>query len=189
MIKSREDLKDYLKVDSRNYWHTKTGWLKSVWTHLFTDSMNDQTKIWDYIYCLRHLEYHINNTGLIHKLGYIYYAHRVRNLSRVTGFQIAPNTCGKGLTIWHWGTIIVNANARIGEYATFRPPLTIGHIVDGSTPTIGNNVEINGGVSVVGGISIGDNVIIAPNAAVVKDFPSNVIIGGVPAKILKEKVR
>lgn len=187
MIKTRDDLKSYLEADATNYWHLKMGLLKRVWTHFFTDSMNDQTNIWNYIYCLRHLEYHINNTGLIHKLGYIYYAHRVRNLSRVTGFQIAPNTCGKGLTIWHWGTIIVNSNARVGEFSTFRPPLTIGHTDDGAVPTIGDHVIINGGVSVVGGITIGDNVIIAPNAAVVKDCPSNVIIGGVPARILKEK--
>lgn len=187
MIKTREDLTCYLEADSKNYWHIKNPFFKRIWTHLFTDSMNDQTKIWSYIYCLRHLEYHINNSGFLHKLGYVYYAHRVRVLSRITGFQISPNTCGKGLTIWHWGTIIVNGRARIGSYATFRPPITVGHTIDGGVPVIGNNVTINGGASIVGGINIGDNVIIAPNAAVVNDFPSNVVIGGVPSKIIKER--
>lgn len=185
MIKTREDLKFYLKADARNYWHTKIPWFKKVYVHLFTDTINDQTKIWDYIYCLRHLEYHVNNKGFVHKLGQIYYAHRVRVLGRITGFQIPPNTCGKGLTIWHWGPIIVNGNVRIGEFATFRPPLTIGHTENGSVPTIGNNVTINGGASIVGGIEIGDNVIVAPNAAVVKSIPTNVVVGGIPAKIIK----
>lgn len=187
MIKNKLDLKCYLNADGLNYWHIKQGFVNRIWTHLFTDSMNDQTKIWDYIYCLRHLEYHINNSGLWHKLGYIYYAHRVRYLSRITGFQIAPNTCGKGLTIWHWGTIIINGRARIGENCILRPPVTIGHTDDGGVPTIGNNVTINGGTIIVGGIRIGDNVTVAPNAAVVKDVPDNMVVGGVPANIIKEK--
>ena len=186
MIKSRDDLKCYLEADGRNYWHIKSSWIKRMYAHLFTDSINDQTKIWSYIYNLRHLEYHINNKGIINKIGYIYYAHKVRQLSRITGFQISPNTCGKGLTIWHFGTIIVNANAKIGDYATFPPPLTIGHTENGGVPVIGDHVTINGGASVVGEIEIGDNVIIAPNAAVVKSVPSNVVVGGIPAKIIKE---
>ena len=38
-----------------------------------------------------------------------------------------------------------------------------------------------------GGVKIGNNVTIAPNAVVVKDVPDNVVVGGVPAKILKIK--
>lgn len=185
MIKTRHELKEYLLKDSLNYWHVQTSFIQRQWQHLFTDSLNDQTLIWNYIYSLRHLEYHVNNTGFWHKLCYIFYAHRIRKLSRVTGLQIAPNTCGKGLTIWHWGTIIINSKALIGENCTMRPPITIGHTSNGETPIIGNNVTINGGVSIVGGIEIGDNVIVAPNAAVVKNIPANVIVGGVPAKVLK----
>jgi len=36
------------------------------------------------------------------------------------------------------------------------------------------------------GIYIGDNSIIAAGAVVTKDVPPNVIVGGVPAKIIKE---
>ena len=32
---------------------------------------------------------------------------------------------------------------------------------------------------------IGDNVTIAPNAVVINDVPSNCIVGGIPAKIIK----
>lgn len=52
-------------------------------------------------------------------------------------------------------------------------------------PTIGNNVTIYTGAVVVGNISIGDNVIIAANAVVRNDVPNNVLVAGVPAKIVK----
>lgn len=51
--------------------------------------------------------------------------------------------------------------------------------------TIGDNVFISTGVKIIGGVTIGDNVVIGANSVVVKDIPSNAIVGGVPAKILK----
>jgi acetyltransferase-like isoleucine patch superfamily enzyme len=50
---------------------------------------------------------------------------------------------------------------------------------------IGNNVWISDKVTILKGVTIGDNVIIGANAVVTKDIPSNVIAGGVPAKVLK----
>ena len=187
MIKTRQDLKEYLRADGRNYWHLHQGWLKRWYSHLFTEPMTDQTKIWSYIYNLRHLEYHLNNRGLIHTIAKVYYGWRLRTLAYKTGFQISPNTCEKGLTIWHWGTIIINGRARLGENCTLRPMVLIGHRKpEEEVPQIGNNVTISSGVSIIGPITIGDNVIIAPNAAVTKDVPANTMIGGVPAKIIKQ---
>ena len=51
---------------------------------------------------------------------------------------------------------------------------------------IGNNVWIGDKVSILKGVTIGDNVIIAANAVVTKDIPSNVVAGGIPAKVIKE---
>jgi len=39
----------------------------------------------------------------------IYWLRRLRKLSYKTGFQIPPNTCGKGLTIWHRGRLSENS--------------------------------------------------------------------------------
>nr|WP_297677849.1 hypothetical protein [uncultured Bacteroides sp.] len=51
---------------------------------------------------------------------------------------------------------------------------------------MGNNVTINSGSRIIGnGIVIGDNVIIAPGAVVTKSIPSNSVVAGVPAKIIK----
>lgn len=53
--------------------------------------------------------------------------------------------------------------------------------------SIGNNVSLNVGCKVIGKINIGDNVIVAPNSVVVKDVPTNAIVSGIPAKIIKFK--
>ena len=51
--------------------------------------------------------------------------------------------------------------------------------------TIGNNVWIADKVTILKGVTIGDNVIIGSNSLVNKDVKSNSIIGGIPAKLLK----
>lgn len=50
---------------------------------------------------------------------------------------------------------------------------------------VGNNVFIGNDVSILKGVEIGDNCVVASGAIVTKSFKSNLIIGGVPAKIIK----
>ena len=52
--------------------------------------------------------------------------------------------------------------------------------------TIGNNVWIGGGAIINPGVTIGDNVVVAPGSVVLMDIPNNVLVGGNPAKIIKE---
>ncbi|MCH5239590.1 MAG: sugar O-acetyltransferase [Muribaculaceae bacterium] len=52
--------------------------------------------------------------------------------------------------------------------------------------TIGDNVWIGGDVTILPGVSIGDNVVIGAGSVVTKSFPSNVVLAGNPAKIIKE---
>lgn len=51
---------------------------------------------------------------------------------------------------------------------------------------IGNNVWIGGNAVINPGVCIGDNAIIASGAVVIKNVPANVVVGGNPAKIIKE---
>ncbi len=53
---------------------------------------------------------------------------------------------------------------------------------------IGKNCWIGSKVTILDGVTIGDNCVIAAGAVVTKSMPDNVIIGGVPAKILKSIV-
>lgn len=52
--------------------------------------------------------------------------------------------------------------------------------------TIGHNVWIGGRAIINPGVKIGNNVVIASGAVVTKDVPDNVVVGGSPAKIIKQ---
>ncbi len=101
------------------------------------------------------------------------------------GFQIG-GTIGKGFFIGHFGTIVVNPNAVIGENCNIAHGVTIGMTHRGSragVPTIGNEVWIGTAAIIVGKIIIGNNVLIAPGAYVNFDVPSDSIVIGNPGVI------
>lgn len=56
----------------------------------------------------------------------------------------------------------------------------------GKPITIGHNVWIGGRAVINPGVNIGNNVVVASGAVVTKDVPDNVVVGGNPAKIIKQ---
>jgi acetyltransferase-like isoleucine patch superfamily enzyme len=54
---------------------------------------------------------------------------------------------------------------------------------------IGKHVWIGMGAMILKGVTIGDGAIIAAGAVVNKDVPANSLVGGVPAKVLKNNVK
>lgn len=52
--------------------------------------------------------------------------------------------------------------------------------------SIGHNVWLGSRVVVLKGVTIGDNTVVAAGSIVSKSLPSNVVAGGVPAKILRQ---
>ncbi|WP_278853885.1 DapH/DapD/GlmU-related protein, partial [Thomasclavelia spiroformis] len=50
---------------------------------------------------------------------------------------------------------------------------------------IGKKVWIGSHATILPGVTIGDNAIVAAGAVVTKDVPANTVVGGVPAKIIK----
>ena len=186
MIKSRKDLKEYLEADAINY-KVKFGF-RGFLLSLISSPVSDQKYIWKYIKAMRYAEYYINKYHSYKTPFALYYLHKMRKYGRITGFQIHPGTIGKGVTIWHWGPIIIGGKSLLGEYCTLRPPILLGHKnTDQPAPIIGNNVEINSGVKIIGAISIGDDVIIGPNAVVNKDVPSHSVVVGIPARVIKSR--
>lgn len=96
---------------------------------------------------------------------------------------------GSGFVIYHGAHgSVINPNVIIGKNVNLRQNTTIG---SGSftnslkCPIIGDNVEIGPNVVILGNISIGDNSQIGGGAVVVNDVPTNVIVAGNPAKIIK----
>ncbi|CAH2713067.1 Maltose O-acetyltransferase [Neobacillus rhizosphaerae] len=55
----------------------------------------------------------------------------------------------------------------------------------GDPVQIGDNVWIGGRAIINPGVKIGNNVVIASGAVVTKDVPDNVVVGGNPARIIK----
>lgn len=51
---------------------------------------------------------------------------------------------------------------------------------------IGNDVWIGAHATILPGVTVGDGAVIAAGAVVTKDVPENTVVGGVPAKIIKQ---
>ena len=191
MIKNKKDYKDFIDSDSRNYMDVsgRNGYWCYLKNRLYSTPLSDQILIWRFIKTLRRVELYKNITpSFLYLILYLVNLHRLRALSRKTGIQINPNSVGKGLTIWHWGAIVINGKARLGDNCTLNPNIVIGHKRKGEgAPQIGNNVFIGSGARVIGDIVIGDDVYIAPNSMVIRDIPNHSMVAGIPAKVIKRR--
>lgn len=95
---------------------------------------------------------------------------------------------GSGLRIYHFGTIVINPIAVIGNNFSIHQGVTIG--VKNSyydKVIIGDNCTIGAGAKVLGNIIIGNNVTIGANSVVMCDVPDNSIAVGIPARIIPKK--
>ncbi|SEM80867.1 putative colanic acid biosynthesis acetyltransferase WcaB [bacterium A37T11] len=103
------------------------------------------------------------------------------------GFEVPYNTTiGKGLCIYHLQAIVINKNSIIGKNCCIRHSLTIGNKgMNGECPVIGDNVNIGAQVVILGAISVGNRAIIGAGSVIVKDVPEQCVVGGNPAKVIK----
>ena len=99
-------------------------------------------------------------------------------------FSIPINVFGPGLSIAHYGTIVVNQNSKIGKNCRIHENVTIGSTGgEELAPQIGNNVFIGTGAKIIGNIEIADNIAIGANSLVNKSFTEpGITIAGNPAK-------
>lgn len=121
----------------------------------------------------------------------------MKNLGK--GIKIGNNV-GLG-SHGHYGSGIggleIGNDTIIGNYVSFHPenhnysdistPIRL-QGVSGKGIKVGNNCWIGAKATFLDGSEIGNGCIVAAGAVVIGKFPDNVIIGGIPAKILKNRI-
>ncbi|MFV8290729.1 sugar O-acetyltransferase [Aerococcus viridans] len=89
------------------------------------------------------------------------------------------------------GGIYIGDGALIGHNVVMatlnhaEDPSDRGSLIPGAI-TLGKDVWVGANATILASVTIGDGAIIAAGAVVTKDVPENTIVGGVPAKIIKE---
>lgn len=183
MIQTRKQYRDYLKQDQ------KARGIETITLRQKAKDFIYRDPTWKFQKLLRKTEFYFNKKkNPLEWLYYYYLEYRYKKLSIKLGFTIPKNVFGSGLAIPHYGTIVVNSRAKVGKNCRIHVGVNIG--ASGGkpeAPIIGDNVYIGPGAKIFGNIKIADNIAIAANASVGKSFnEENIVVGGVPAKKIKE---
>ena len=108
-------------------------------------------------------------------------------IQRTFGCEISTTAIiGERLRFAHLPGIVVGSGVIIGDDCVMFHGVLLGQS-HGQFPIIGNNVTLCAHSCVLGGVKIGDNVIVLANSVVTHDVPSNSIVAGAPARVIKEK--
>lgn len=184
MIKTKQDLVEYIAADNR--WYVQKNWKWHV-IDAFTASPLYVLK--QYLRYLRKFEYYYNNSAGSRFNTYLsyYYERKKNRLGEKLGIEIGPNCFGKGLSIWHCGSIVVNPNVRVGENCVLRGSNCLGNNgADNRNPVLGDNVELGYGAVIIGGVTVASNTWIGANAVVNRSIEEEgCIYAGVPARKIK----
>jgi len=118
------------------------------------------------------------------------------SLAHITAYKSISAVFGCGTQLLA-GSIVAN-HARLGNNVLVNTRAIIEHdciiqdhchlatgsIVCGQT-VVGEGVHIGAGATIIQGLSIGENSTIAAGAVVVKDVPPNVLVAGIPSRIIR----
>ena len=115
MIQTREDLIEYMRCDQI-----------ALHCEALKRPRWGRDEIWRFERLLRKLEFYSNNKyNLLHKLYYILYKYRFHKMSVRLGFSIPIHVFDKGLSIAHYGSIVVNHKAKLEKIVEYRRMLRL----------------------------------------------------------------
>lgn len=184
MIQSKQDLIEYLNSD--NHWLLPKNTKERIIQWITSDPARTLRQ---YLRFLRKQEYYMNTAcgNKIKQYLALYYEGKKNRLGMRLGIEIGPNVFGKGLNLYHCGSIIINPGVRVGEGCCLHGANCIGNNgLTQAVPTLGNNVDIGYGAVIIGDITIADDVKIGANAVVnCSVTESGCTVVGIPAKRVK----
>lgn len=184
MIQNKADLKDYLTCEKELYFGEGK-------TSLFISFLlrSKTYRIWQYLWTLRHAEYHKNRGSMWNKAAFIWFHRRKYVLGHRLGFEIPENCVGKGLMIYHIAPIVLNEDAVMGEYCCIAGDFCMGNTGPGTaSPILGNHVNAGWGSCVIGNVKVADDVVIGAGCVLTHsvDQPGSKV-SGVPGRIKDKK--
>lgn len=186
LLDSKEKLSEWIKQDRVSCGYSAKSSLKECIYNLFAPNY-----ILRFEKQLRIVEYLSNcKSGLFWRVILLFFRLELRRLELRLGFTIPINVFGPGLSIAHYGTIIVSQDASIGSNCRLHAGVNIGASAGKKgAPHIGDNVYIGPGAILFGSIVIADNISIGANSTVNKSFETkNVVVAGTPARIVRDCV-
>lgn len=93
---------------------------------------------------------------------------------------------GPGFVLNHSQGIVINSGVRGGSRIFLEHQVTLGAEKDG-IPVLGDDVYVGAGAKIIGGVHVGSETRVGANAVVVRDVPDGATVGGIPARILKQR--
>ncbi|TYK37820.1 serine O-acetyltransferase [Bacteroides pyogenes] len=188
MIQTIKDLKYYLEQDRKALNAPDLSIIIRLKQLIFPE------QIWKYERILRKLEFYSNVfrknsfNKFVFAIPFWVYKIKFRRQSVKLGFSIPINVCGPGLSIAHYGTIIINSKAKIGRNFRIHAGVNIGASAGKNcAPVIGDNVYVGPGSVLFGDICIASNTTIGANSTVNKSVvQEHTMVAGNPATIIKQ---
>ena len=180
MILNKKDYYLYRTADKIMGGNEHRSFFYKLKQHLYPDEIER------FMYLLRISEYFKNTSStILGRMLFYYYYFLYKRVSLKLGFSIPLNVFGPGLLIPHYGTIVVNANTTVGKCCVMH---TCVCIAGNGYTEIGDFAYLSKGVTIFGELTIADSVTISANSFVNKSCSSkNVLLGGMPARILKKR--
>jgi serine O-acetyltransferase len=110
-------------------------------------------------------------------------------LRLLCGVELPPKLhIGPGLAIPHCARgIVMHENVVIGSNCMIFHRTTFGADDHRDAPELGDDVFVGTGACVLGPIRVGAGARIGANAVVIEDVPERATVGGVPAKVIRER--
>jgi serine O-acetyltransferase len=120
---------------------------------------------------------------IISLINYLLFGIEISHRCKIGGGLYLPHTIGTVI-----GARSIGRNAVIFQGVTVGAKAVDTTYDEEARPLIGDNVTLGSGSKILGGIVIGNNVTVGANSVVIKSLGSNLVVGGIPSKVIRHTV-